>query len=72
MCWECWDDQLTKESDMILCPKGGKEQERYRKIIMRIEDIPVTKIADLIVPAATIITDSRGSGEKDSSSPMQG
>jgi len=30
-----------------VCPKCGKEQEKYREVILRIEDIPTTKIADL-------------------------
>ena len=30
-----------------ICPKCGKEQEKYREVILRIEDVPSTKIADL-------------------------
>ena len=30
-----------------VCPKCGVEQEKYREVLLRIEDIPATKIADL-------------------------
>jgi hypothetical protein len=30
-----------------VCPKCGKEQEKYREIMLRIENLPATKIADI-------------------------